>query len=566
MQASTKLNNLAGDMQILGTSINVALIKAGASGNDVLRNMAGWATGAVNAFGGLPAPVLASGLNIAALAAAGLILGGAFITIVPKIAATSAALNTVTIAGVSAKSALMGLGTAGGTLVGVAAISTQLDQYSGQSMVATVETKKLAGALTDFANGGKDSVEFERVFVQQGKAFGHSVNSNAEAMTRCGDAAGLALRGDWLSWLVRMDDGGVRAAAFTKQANQLDAALTSMAQGGQGPAASKVFKQLSDAMTNQGLSVDQVTKTFPLYAAAVTSGAAAAKTAALSADDLARSSEKTTVALVAMGGKADATDSAMQILGAGADAASTAVKDLAKSIQTDMDAAAKAFTGDMNVLGNYDPSKKGNLSLADSYKADIALASKFATDIAAVTKAGLDPNVIAKLLAEGPAKAEPALQSMLSGNTSTMIKMVNQGEASLAAINQRVIEQARLTSMAVNSQSHQMSKDFSAAMQIDNAIATSGGKATVASLAAQLHLGAGDVKRVAAEFGIGIADGVAGGVTPAKVTIQSLQDKIDSIKQHGPPGISANSKAGQQVIADYQAQIDALTQHKPPVL
>jgi hypothetical protein len=194
------------------------------------------------------------------------------------------------------------------------------------------------------------------------------------------------------------------------------------------------------------------------------------------------------------------------------------------------------------------------------------LASKFATDIAAVTKAGLDPNVIAKLLAEGPAKAEPALQSMLSGNTSTMIKMVNQGEASLAAINQRVIEQARLTSMAVNSQSDQMSKDFSAAMQIDNAIATSGGKATVASLAAQLHLGAGDVKRVAAEFGIGIADGVAGGVTPAKVTIQSLQDKIDSIKQHGLPGISANSKAAQVVIAGLQAQIDALRQKTPPAV
>jgi hypothetical protein len=155
---------------------------------------------------------------------------------------------------------------------------------------------------------------------------------------------------------------------------------------------------------------------------------------------------------------------------------------------------------------------------------------------------------------------------MLSGNSSKMISMVNASEKSLASINARVIENARLTAMAVNSQSDQMSKDFSAAMAIDNAIATSGGKATVASLAASLHLGAGDVKRVAAEFGIGIADGVASGVTPAKSKIDELQTKLDNFKQHGAPGITVNSKAGQQVIKDYQEQIDALTQHKPPVL
>jgi TP901 family phage tail tape measure protein len=596
MQASTKLNNLAGDMQIFGTSVNVALIKEGSAGNGVLRDMAQFATGAVNAFGDLPAPLQAGTLKLAGLTGGVLILGGTLITIVPKILTTWAALDKVSVAGVSGTTAIKGLGVAliavgiALPLIGAAgdAVRSSLGEMAPGANVA-------ADGLLQFATNGKAAGASAQLINNGFRDLGHTIYEVfSTSVLHNADAAISKITSVYGLFGTQADD----AVQFFKT---LDSGLSGLAANGHAAEAATLFNKVAAAAKAQGYSMSQVADALPAYSAQVAGAGKAASTAAQSVDDLARSNAKTGDTLVAIGGKADATGSAMRLIGAGADAASTAVKDLAKAIQTDMDAASKAFQKDTDVLGNYDPAKQvaavataqdalakalkagsgvedaqnaldqakrdqANASLGASYATQIKAGQKFATDIAAVTAKGLDPNVIAKLLQEGPAKAEPALQAMLSGNSSKMIAMVNDGEKQLAAINQRVIENARLTSMAVNSQSDQMSKDFSAAMSIDNAIATSGGKATVASLAAQLHIGAADVKRIAAEFGIGILDGVAGGVTPSKSKIDELQAKIDSIKQGHTPGISANTKAGQQVIADYQAQIDALTQHKPPVL
>jgi TP901 family phage tail tape measure protein len=562
MQASTKLNNLAGDVQILGTSLNVDLIKEGSAGNGVLRDMAQFATGAVNAFGDLPEPVQAGTFKIAALSAGVLLVGGAFVTIVPKLVATSKALDTVSIAGVSAKSALAGLGTAVTiAAIGFPALQAGMDGINSAMGRTAPGANTAADGLLQFATDGKAAGNSAQIINTGFGDLGNTINNVFS------DSMGhkVAALFQWGKESQAFGSGSdtTNAIEFFKT---LDTGLTKLATDGHAAEAATLFNKVVAAAKDQKITVSQLADALPAYSAQVAGAGKAAKTAAQSVDDLARSNAKTGDTLVAMGGTADATGSAIRILGAGADAASTEVKDLAKVIQTDMDAAAKAFQGDMNVLAGYDPSKKGNLSLQDAYKADIAAATKFANDINAVTVRGLDPNVIAKLLQEGPAKAEPALQAMLSGNSSKMISMVNASEKSLASINARVIESARLTAMAVNSNSDQMSKDFSAAMSIDNAIATSGGKATVQSLAAQLHIGAGDVKRVAAEFGIGILEGVAGGVAPSKSKIDELQAKIDSIKQGHTPGITANTKAAQTVIADLQAQIDALKQKKPPPL
>jgi TP901 family phage tail tape measure protein len=544
MQASTKLNNLAGDWQIFGTSVNVALIKAGASGNDILRNITGFATGAVNAFGELPAPVLQAGLAIGGVAGATLLLGGAATLVTTKLSGIKAAFVGMGVEGATATAMMKGFGIA------AAGIAVGLPLLHDASVALTGDI--VLGSHTAAAELLSDT-----------GAMGDGFKNLAQTVN-------LSLGDSFMAGFKRIGVGTEIGTSAVSQAvhwlGSLDVGLSALATDGHAAQAAAMFKKVSDEAARQGISVSQLADALPGYSAAVTAAGKTAGTAAQSVEDLARSDAKAGDALVAMGAKADATGSAMRLIGAGADAASAAVKDLSKAIQTDMDAASKAFMGDMNVLGGYDPSKKGNLSLQDSYKATIAAASKFATDIAAVTAKGLDPNVIAKLLQEGPAKAEPALQAMLSGNSSKMIAMVNTSEKSLAAINARVIESARLTAMAVNSQSDQMSKDFARAMQIDNALAISGGKATVQSLAAQLHIGAGDVARIAAEFGIGIANGVAGGVKPAKSQIDTLQAKIDAIKQNKVPGLKADSKAAQLAIDQLQAQIDYLKQGKVPGL
>ena len=91
--AATKLDNLKGDVEALGGAFETALIGAGASANGVLREMVQAATGVVNAYGALPAPMQATATGIAAVTAAAALAGGAFLLAVPKVAAFKSALG-----------------------------------------------------------------------------------------------------------------------------------------------------------------------------------------------------------------------------------------------------------------------------------------------------------------------------------------------------------------------------------------------------------------------------------------------------------------------------------------
>lgn len=94
-QAAVMMNNLAGDFEELRGSIETALIQSGSAGNDVLRALTQSATGAVNAFLGLPEPVQQAAFGFTALSSAGLLGGGALITLVPKIAETKRELDAL---------------------------------------------------------------------------------------------------------------------------------------------------------------------------------------------------------------------------------------------------------------------------------------------------------------------------------------------------------------------------------------------------------------------------------------------------------------------------------------
>jgi TP901 family phage tail tape measure protein len=94
-QAAVMMNNLAGDYEELGGSIETALIQSGSAGNDVLRSLTQTATGTVNAFLELPEPIQEAGFGLAALSSAGLLGGGALVSLVPKIADTRRELDTL---------------------------------------------------------------------------------------------------------------------------------------------------------------------------------------------------------------------------------------------------------------------------------------------------------------------------------------------------------------------------------------------------------------------------------------------------------------------------------------
>lgn len=92
-QARMKLDNLAGDIEMLGGSMDAALIKTGSTANDTLREMVQIVTGLVDWYSGLSKGVqgivLVVGVGIAAVA----LLSGTMLLAVPKIAAYKFALE-----------------------------------------------------------------------------------------------------------------------------------------------------------------------------------------------------------------------------------------------------------------------------------------------------------------------------------------------------------------------------------------------------------------------------------------------------------------------------------------
>jgi len=144
--ARKKLDNLMGDIERLGGSIDTALIQSGSGGNAVLRDMAQAATFLVDGIGSAPQPVLQAGLAIAAMGAATAITGGAALVAVPKIAALK---NTLSDAGVSGKTAAKSIGGIG-SAVGLATVGVSL-LIARQSDIAAT-TAELVGTL-DKATG-----------------------------------------------------------------------------------------------------------------------------------------------------------------------------------------------------------------------------------------------------------------------------------------------------------------------------------------------------------------------------------------------------------------------------
>lgn len=160
----------------------------------------------------------------------------------------------------------------------------------------------------------------------------------------------------------------------------------------------------------------------------------------------------------------------------------------------------------------------GAEGLRAAYTATIAQATAFTRDITTATAQGLDPTVVARLLEQGPKTAGPILQTILSDHSGNMIRMVNDSEAQLSALNVIVVAQARLTAIAVGSATDQAVRDLPIAMQIQQAAMMDKGKVTLAQLSAKLRISEAEVKRIADANGINIA----AGLKPAAAAIDKV--------------------------------------------
>lgn len=317
-QAAGKMDNLKGDLSKLGAAFRKDLIDSGSTANGVLREGTQLATGALKVFGDLPRPLQAAGMGFAGIGGAALLIGGAALVTIPKVAALDKALLDLTNGSLGAKGAMLGLAKAGlavGMTVGAfEAVSFITDKLAG----AAPNVDRLSESLLTFAKNGQTAGLAAQLF---GADFG-----NLAQMVKTADTS---------QWFSFTGPGTVDIVRARKEIDSLDKALAELVQAGHADVAAKAFGNMKNQMALGGASQKQIEKAFNDYYGAL---------------------DKVTVSAMSAGAAVDGANGPIRDQAAAAKAASDALTgqaDALKALTDPIFAMANAMSGHAKALANY---------------------------------------------------------------------------------------------------------------------------------------------------------------------------------------------------------------------
>lgn len=172
-------------------------------------------------------------------------------------------------------------------------------------------------------------------------------------------------------------------------------------------------------------------------------------------------------------------------------------EDAAKAVTEAVNGQSKAYK-ELNELAAKD--RPVGTQMKEYYQNTLRDAENFSKDIAKLIEKGLDPALVEDLVKKGPEAAAGEMKAFLSVNGESLIEMANQTEETLQELNVRVVENARLAAIAMNSDLASVAADLPLAMKI---AATQGDHESMTNdeIAKLLGVSSDDVMRVAAAFG-----------------------------------------------------------------
>lgn len=417
--AATKLDNLAGDAEALGGAFESTFIKSGSGVNDFLRGFTQLATGAVNAVGSLPAPVLATGTALAGLAGAGLVVAGGLGHAVGTFIDLRANVKTLreefprldgAMGRLSWKKALVGAAALTAGLIALtAAQEANREAFARQTTTADDLGAKLL-RTADQAKALNEAFTLDTQGLFSGVT--REVDGLGDALARVlKPTAGQSFEDVFNGFLT----GGSAAQQMRTQLQQLDATLAGMVQGGNADAASRIFDQIAAAAKEQGIELSQLAPLFEGYSGALRTSAGAAGAAATSAELLAgglgevEDSAATAAAELARVGQAMLKLSGSEIgLEAAFDAATEAIKENGKTaiengtaLDINSEKGRKNKEALMGIASSYlalaEEQAKNGRSAAEMADSQARAVGEF---IAAAEAAGLTREAAAKLAAQ----------------------------------------------------------------------------------------------------------------------------------------------------------------------
>lgn len=274
--ARLKQDNLAGDIEKLGGSIDSVFLKSASGANGVLRDMARGAENLVDAIGKIPAPVLQTGLGLAAVAGSAALAGGAFLTFFPKVMETRAAFQTLTADSPQLAGALGKVGKAA-TIAAGAFVGLQIVGAISKAMGPAAKSTEEYGQA--FLALDKSTSNLDSLTTNLG-GLGTQIHGVGDAMARRAD----------FNWFDELNNGLGDLVGGTSKTQEvrdsiikLDETLAGIATNGGAEKAADSFKILAEqadksakANGEHGVSLQESLDIMPEYKEALLAQATAA--------------------------------------------------------------------------------------------------------------------------------------------------------------------------------------------------------------------------------------------------------------------------------------------------
>ncbi len=394
--AAELTNNLAGDVERLGGSLETALIRGGSGANTVMRELIQLATGAVNVIGEMPAPLLATATGLAGISGSALLVLGGVGTLIPKLREVQLALAALGPTGVAAAGMLTTLGKA----AGIAGLLTALAMSASAADEALdkigdprkpVEINKLAGQLTEVGSASELS---EVLVASLGYSLGDLTSRIADVQTR--------------GWLEDFVKGSTYADRAVKE---LDSTLASMVQGGAIDAAQTQFKVIEADLRAMGLTTEQINAAFPQFTQGMEDAEAAAKVQAAATGEAAG----------ALQGLNQATGENIPITEE-QKAAMEAAEEAAKALKERHEELASSYGSFISPMDAFKQAMEdGNFSLnefSENLERQIKAADEWATNLKTIAARGRI-DVVDELARMGP-EAAGLVAAMANANEAEM--------------------------------------------------------------------------------------------------------------------------------------------------
>lgn len=273
--ARLQLDNLNGDLENMRGSLETAFIGTGEGAQGPLRALTQDVTALVNAYNDLPDVGHNVVLELGGIAAAVGTTGGAFLLLLPRIAATRAAFVELQTAAPGLIAAFRGFAGLAGTVTAVALAAQGFSAIGGHFADAPKPIGETAKALQDLASTGQTT----GALAAMGKSYA-DLGKQFDAV----DASGPEKLGHMLKGLVDPINTGRDLETYKRNVHSVDEALTELVQSGHADQAAAAVQRL-------GINAKVARGALPDYTQALYGAGDAAK-AQTSAADAAAQAQK----------------------------------------------------------------------------------------------------------------------------------------------------------------------------------------------------------------------------------------------------------------------------------